>query len=106
MRVMPLVLLALLASPARQLPPPPSPPQAGVQPSREMRARGQKGTAVIRGRVFAADWGFVTLTMSISSLIAGVLADHFGATTATITTASLSVLWAIFWGAWTWRLWR
>ncbi|MDQ6801138.1 MAG: MFS transporter [Acidobacteriota bacterium] len=60
----------------------------------------------IRGRVFAADWGFVTLTMSISSLVAGVLADHFGATTATITTASLSVLWAILWGAWTWRLWR
>ena len=60
----------------------------------------------IRGRVFAADWGFVTLTMSISSLIAGVLADRFGATTATISTASLSVLWAIFWGAWTWRLWR
>jgi MFS family permease len=60
----------------------------------------------IRGRVFAADWGFVTLTMSISSLLAGVLADRFGATTATISTASLSVLWAIFWGAWTWRLWR
>ena len=55
---------------------------------------------------FAADWGFVTLTMSISSLVAGVLADRFGATTATISTASLSVLWALFWGAWTWRLWR
>ena len=60
----------------------------------------------IRGRVFAADWGFVTLTMSISSLLAGILADHFGATTATISTASLSVLWALVWGAWTWRLWR
>jgi MFS family permease len=60
----------------------------------------------IRGRVFAADWGFVTLTMSISSLVAGVLADRFGATAATISTASLSVLWALFWGAWTWRLWR
>ena len=60
----------------------------------------------IRGRIFAADWGFVTLTMSISSLVAGVLADRFGATTATISTASLSVLWALFWGAWTWRLWR
>jgi MFS family permease len=60
----------------------------------------------IRGRVFAADWGFVTLTMSISSLVAGALADRFGPTTATISTASLSVLWALLWGAWTWRLWR
>src|SRR4029077_17707634 len=37
---------------------------------------------------------------------AGVLADRFGAPAATISTASLSVLWAIVWGAWTWRLWR
>ena len=60
----------------------------------------------IRGRVFAADWGFVTLTMGISSLAAGLLSDHLGATTATVVIASLSILWAIFWGAWTWRLWR
>ncbi len=60
----------------------------------------------IRGRVFAADWGFVTLTMSMSSLLAGVLSDHFGATIATIATASLSILWALFWGVWTWKLWR
>jgi MFS family permease len=60
----------------------------------------------IRGRVFAADWGFVTLTMSISSLVAGVLADRFGASVATITTAGMSVLWAVVWGVWTWRLWR
>src|SRR2546423_6672332 len=41
----------------------------------------------IRGRVFAADYGFVTLTMSISSLAAGLLSDHFGATAATVTIA-------------------
>ena len=60
----------------------------------------------IRGRVFAADWGFVTLAIGISSLAAGLLSDHLGATTATIGIASLSILWAIFWGAWTWKLWR
>jgi len=60
----------------------------------------------IRGRVFAADYGFVTLTMSISSVAAGVLSDRFGPATATIATASVSILWALFWGAWTWRLWR
>ena len=60
----------------------------------------------IRGRVFAADYGFVTLTMSISSLVAGVLSDRFGAPTATIAVASAGILWAVFWGAWTWKLWR
>ena len=60
----------------------------------------------IRGRVFAADWGFVTLTIGISSLAAGLLSDHLGAMTATIGIASLSILWAILWGAWTWKLWR
>lgn len=60
----------------------------------------------IRGRVFAADYGFVTLTMSISSLVAGVLSDRFSPGTAVIATASVSILWAIVWGAWTWRLWR
>ncbi|HEY8133843.1 MAG TPA: MFS transporter [Thermoanaerobaculia bacterium] len=59
----------------------------------------------IRGRVFAADWGFVTLTMSISSLLAGIASDRFGPMLATVGTACISVLWALFWGAWTWRLW-
>ena len=60
----------------------------------------------IRGRVFAADWGFVTLTMSISSLLAGMLSDRLGPTMSTVSIASLSILWALFWGAWTWKLWR
>ena len=60
----------------------------------------------VRGRIFAADYGFVTLTMSISSLAAGILSDRFGAATATIATASVCVLWAIAWGIWTWKLWR
>jgi MFS family permease len=60
----------------------------------------------IRGRVFAADYGFVTLTMAVSSLVAGVLSDRFSPMTATVSIASLSVCWALFWGAWTWKLWR
>ena len=60
----------------------------------------------IRGRVFAADYGFVTLTMSISSLVAGILSDRIGAPIATIAVASAGILWALVWGAWTWKLWR
>src|SRR5436190_1242206 len=60
----------------------------------------------IRGRVFADDYGFVTLTMSISSLVAGILSDRIGAPIATIAVASAGILWALVWGAWTWKLWR
>jgi MFS family permease len=59
----------------------------------------------IRGRVFSADWGFVTLTMSISSLLTGIVSDRFGPTVATIAAASVCVAWGVFWGAWTWKLW-
>lgn len=60
----------------------------------------------IRGRVFAADYGFVTLTMSISSLAAGVASDRFGPAIATLGVASVAMLWALLWGTWTWRLWK
>lgn len=60
----------------------------------------------IRGRVFAADYGFLTLTMSLSSIVTGVAADRFGPVRATIATASCALLFAIVWGLSTWRLWR
>jgi len=60
----------------------------------------------IRGRVLGADYGFLTLTMSMSYLGAGIASDRFGATVATIGVASLAILWAIVWAAATWRLWR
>jgi len=60
----------------------------------------------IRGRVFGADYGFLTLTMSLSYLGTGIASDHFGPTRATIGAASVAILWAITWGATTWRLWR
>jgi MFS family permease len=60
----------------------------------------------IRGRVFSADYGFLTLTMSLSSLGAGVASDRFGPVAATVGTAAFSLLFAVVWGLWTWRLWR
>ncbi len=60
----------------------------------------------VRGRVFATDYGLVTLTMSISSLVAGVGADRIGPVIATAGVASLCVLWAVVWGIGTRRLWR
>ncbi|HEX6159151.1 MAG TPA: MFS transporter [Thermoanaerobaculia bacterium] len=60
----------------------------------------------IRGRVFSADYGMVTLTMSISALGTGLVSDQAGPTTATIVTASLCVVFAVVWSATTWKLWR
>jgi MFS family permease len=60
----------------------------------------------IRGRVFSADYGFVTLTMAISGLAAGLASDRFGPTAATAGTASVCLLFGVVWTAWTWRLWR
>jgi len=59
----------------------------------------------IRGRVFSADYGFLTLTMSVSSLVAGAASDAFGPTVATIGVASMAIAWAIFWWIWTRPLW-
>jgi hypothetical protein len=59
----------------------------------------------IRGPVFAAAWGFATLTTAISSLLA-IAADRFGATAATIGVASICIVWAVWWWSWTWKLWR
>jgi protocatechuate 3,4-dioxygenase beta subunit len=57
-RVMPLVLLALVTAVHQQAAPPPPPPPAVAQPPRDTPPRTEpKGTAVIRGRVVAADTG-------------------------------------------------
>lgn len=60
----------------------------------------------IRGRVMSADYGFVTLTMALSGLAAGIGADAFGATAATLATASVCVLFGVVWASLTWSLWR
>ncbi len=59
----------------------------------------------IRGRVFAVDFGLVTLTMSVSSLVAGFAADRIGVFGATVITAAVEIAWALGWGVMTWKLW-
>ena len=44
--------------------------------------------------------------MSLSSLATGIVSDRFGPTIATAGAASLTILWALAWAAWTWKLWR
>lgn len=60
----------------------------------------------IRGRVFATDYGFVTLTMALSGLGAGVASDRFGPFAATVGTAMVSLMFGVVWATATWRLWR
>lgn len=60
----------------------------------------------IRGRVFSADYGFVTLTMALSGLGSGIAADRFGAPAATLGAAAVCLIFGLVWAAWTWRLWR
>jgi MFS family permease len=60
----------------------------------------------IRGRVFSADYGILTFTMALSSLVAGVLSDRVGPSFATVSLASLCVVFAVIWGVATWGLWR
>lgn len=59
----------------------------------------------IRGRVFSADYGFVTLTMALSSLAAGIASDRYGPFAATVGTAAVSLAFGVCWAAMTWRLW-
>lgn len=59
----------------------------------------------IRGRVFSVDYGFVTLTMALSSLASGVTSDRFGPVIGTVAVASMAILFGIVWGVWTRRLW-
>ena len=59
----------------------------------------------IRGRVFSVDYGFVTLTMALSSLASGVASDRFGPVAGTIGVASMAILFGIGWGMWTRTMW-
>ncbi|MDQ3281588.1 MAG: MFS transporter [Acidobacteriota bacterium] len=60
----------------------------------------------IRGRVFSVDYGFVTLTMALSGLAAGVASDRVGPTAATLATASVCIVFGVVWTLSTWRLWN
>src|SRR6185369_9204478 len=60
----------------------------------------------IRGRVFAVDYGLITLTMSASSIVAGFIADKIGPSKTTICAAAISIMWGLTWTIVTRKLWR
>ncbi len=49
----------------------------------------------IRGRVFAADFALVTVTMSLSLVVSGALAEVTGPRLPTLLLAGVSCLWGI-----------
>jgi MFS family permease len=51
----------------------------------------------IRGRIFAADFALITLSLAVSSLIASALADGLGPRVAVAIVGGLAVLWAVVW---------
>lgn len=60
----------------------------------------------LRGRLFAFDYGLVTLTISVSSLVTGVVADRYGAVPVVMALAVMSVVIALIWIQVTRKLWR
>ena len=59
----------------------------------------------LRGRIFAVDYGLATLAISLSSLVAGALADAYGAPRVAFIMSIVAVLWATVWLLLTYRLW-
>lgn len=59
----------------------------------------------LRGRIFAVDYGLATLGISLSSLVAGALADAYGAPRVALLMSGLSMALALLWLLWTYRLW-
>lgn len=60
----------------------------------------------LRGRIFAADFGLVTLTTSISTLGAGLLADAIGPVLTAVLAGLLTLAWGLIWWWWTRGLWQ
>lgn len=59
----------------------------------------------LRGRIFAADFGLVTLTMSVSSAVAGLLADLIGPAPTVLILGSVALIFGVTWTLWTRNLW-
>ena len=59
---------------------------------------------VIRGRVFSLDYGLVTMTIAVSTLVAGLLADLVPARLAVWTMAALIVAAGVIWIAFAWPI--
>jgi len=60
----------------------------------------------IRGRVFSFDYGLVTLTITLSTLVAGLLAERFSPGATTWTMVGLAAVAAIGWIAFARPVWR
>lgn len=60
----------------------------------------------IRGRVFGFDYGLVTLTITLSTLVAGFLAERFSPAAATWTMVGLAAIAAIGWIAFARPVWQ
>ncbi len=60
----------------------------------------------IRGRVFSFDYGLVTLTVALSTLLAGFLAERVSPATTTWTLVGLAALAAIGWIAFARPVWQ
>ena len=60
----------------------------------------------IRGRVFSFDYGLVTLTITLSTVVAGFLAERFSPAATTWTMVSLAAIAAISWIAFARPVWR
>ena len=60
----------------------------------------------IRGRVFSFDYGLVTLTITLSTLVAGILAERFSPAAATWTMVGLAAIAALAWIGFARPVWR
>jgi MFS family permease len=60
----------------------------------------------IRGRVFSFDYGLVTLTITLSTLVAGFLAERFSPAATTWTLVGLAAIAAVGWIAFARPVWQ
>jgi MFS family permease len=60
----------------------------------------------IRGRVFSFDYGLLTLTIALSTLVAGFLAERFSPATTTWTMVGIAAVAAIGWITFARPIWR
>jgi MFS family permease len=57
----------------------------------------------MRGRVMSLDYGFATLAIGVSSIVAGTLAEAFDEASATWWLSGVAVVYGIGWVIWSWR---
>lgn len=60
----------------------------------------------LAGRVLSVDFGIATLSIGVSSLVAGAAAERWGLGPASWALAGVSVAYGVTWLAWTRGLWR